>query len=129
MLKNKWQPISMRRIRAFANQITEQFHPERIILFGSYANGRPTEESDVDLLIVMNTRLREVDKAAEIRCGLDAPFPLDLLVRRPGTIQKRIAQGDCFLQDAFENGKTLLRIAAIIVKGAKNHDPIHSSNC
>ena len=101
----------MRRIRAFANQIAEQFHPERIILFGSYANGRPTEDSDVDLLIVMNTRLREVDKAAEIRCGLDAPFPLDLLVRRPRTIQKRIAQGDCFLQDAFENGKTLFERA------------------
>src|SRR5437667_1072159 len=43
-------------IRRFARRIAEEFHPDKIILFGSYAYGTPNEDSDVDLLVVMPTR-------------------------------------------------------------------------
>ena len=45
--------VEMSQIEALSQQIAEQFHPERIILFGSYAYGEPNEDSDVDLLVVM----------------------------------------------------------------------------
>jgi uncharacterized protein len=45
--------ISFSQIQAFSQQIVEKFQPERIILFGSYAYGQPTEDSDVDLLIIL----------------------------------------------------------------------------
>ncbi len=40
--------ISISEIQAFSQRIAETFQPERIILFGSYASGQPTEDSDVD---------------------------------------------------------------------------------
>ena len=48
----------MRAIRDVVKQIAEQFKPEKIILFGSYAYGKPRPESDVDLLVIMSTPLR-----------------------------------------------------------------------
>ncbi len=41
--------ISRQTIRKFANEVGRRFKPVRIILFGSYAYGRPTPDSDVDL--------------------------------------------------------------------------------
>lgn len=105
--KPKWRRIPLRQIRAFTRRIAERFHPEKVILFGSYAYGKPTYDSDVDLLVIMNTRLREVDQAVQIRSAFDAPFPLDLMVRRPQTIRHRIALGDYFLEEITSQGKVL----------------------
>ena len=43
----------MSAIRCFARAVAEKFQPEKIILFGSYAHGKPNEDSDVDILVVM----------------------------------------------------------------------------
>jgi predicted nucleotidyltransferase len=48
--------IPMRVIRRFARDVAEQFHPDKIILFGSYAYGTPHADSDVDILVVMPAR-------------------------------------------------------------------------
>jgi predicted nucleotidyltransferase len=101
----------MRQIRDFARRIAARFHPEKIILFGSYAYGKPTYDSDVDLLVIMNTRLREVDQAVQISLAIDAPFPLDLMVRRPRTIRRRVALGDYFLQEITSRGQVLYESA------------------
>ncbi len=56
------------KIKAFCNAVAKQFRPRKIILFGSYAYGKPTEDSDVDLLVVMNrTRYRGERMAVRIR--------------------------------------------------------------
>src|SRR5262249_36248155 len=69
--------IPMSAIRRFARQIAERFHPEKIILFGSYAYGTPHAESDVDLLVVMPAR-NAVDQAIRICGAFDRPFSYDL---------------------------------------------------
>src|SRR5213595_3018454 len=74
--------IPLSAIRRFARRIAERFHPEKIILFGSYAYGTPHEESDVDLLVVMPAR-NQHDQAVRILWRLAAPFPLDLIIRTP----------------------------------------------
>src|SRR5437660_5522235 len=48
--------IPMRVIRRFARQVAERFRPDKIILFGSYAYGRPHADSDVDILVIMPAR-------------------------------------------------------------------------
>jgi len=91
--------VAGRDIRAVVKQIAAQFNPEKIILFGSYAYGRPKPESDVDLLVVMETPLRNSVQAAQIARALDYHFGMDLLVRRPQQLAERVALGDSFLRE------------------------------
>ncbi|MBI5031516.1 MAG: nucleotidyltransferase domain-containing protein [Chloroflexi bacterium] len=99
--------IPVRVIRATVKQIAAQFNPEKIILFGSYAYGKPKPESDVDLLVVMDTPLRPSEQAAQIVRAIDYHFGMDLLVRRPRQIQERVALGDSFLREITEKGKVV----------------------
>ena len=99
--------IPMRAIRAIAKQIAGKFDPEKIILFGSYAYGKPKLWSDVDLLVIMDTPLRNREQAAQIARAIDYHFGLDLLVRTPRQLAERLALGDFFLQDITEKGKVL----------------------
>jgi predicted nucleotidyltransferase len=99
--------VTDRQISALARQIAEQFSPEQVILFGSYAYGTPTPDSDVDLLIVMPAKGPPVDKAIEIRLAIDVPFSVDLLVRTPAQIKTRLRMNDFFMQDVIEKGRTL----------------------
>jgi predicted nucleotidyltransferase len=99
--------IPVRVIHAVAAAIADQFQPERIILFGSYAYGKPQPWSDVDMLVVMDTPLRNREQAAQIARALDYHFGLDLLVRTPKQLAKRLALGDFFLQEVVSKGKVL----------------------
>lgn len=99
--------IAMRQIRGVARRIGHEFRPRRVILFGSYARGTATSDSDVDLLIVMPFKGRSVEKSVEIRLRVRPPFPVDLLVRTPRMVRRRLAMGDGFLRDVLEHGKVL----------------------
>jgi predicted nucleotidyltransferase len=88
-------------------QIVERFHPQQVLLFGSYAYGAPTPDSDVDLLVVMETPLRHVEQAVEIRQAVDFPFPVDVLVRTPHHLAERVALGDVFLREVLTKGVVL----------------------
>ena len=96
--------ISFNQIQAFSQQIVEKFQPERIILFGSYAYGQPTEDSDVDLLVILPFEEMPVQKAIAIRRQVKSPFPLDLIARTSQQIQQRLDMGDFFIKDIMENG-------------------------
>jgi len=103
----QWR-ISMRDIRGVARRIVECFQPQRIILFGSYAHGHPKPESDVDLLVIMETAKRSRQQRLEISQALSPrPFPLDIVVRTPQEIEERIALGDRFLREIITQGKVL----------------------
>lgn len=102
------QRISMQAIRAIAQQIVERFQPEEIVLFGSYAYGTPKPDSDVDLLVIMNTSLRSRQQRLEISRALSPrPFPLDIIVRTPEEIAERLALGDPFVQEITSRGKVV----------------------
>jgi predicted nucleotidyltransferase len=98
--------IPMFVIRRFARQIAEQFHPEKIVLFGSFAYGRPNADSDVDILVVMPAR-NQLSQAARISVATQAPFPLDIIVRTPDNLRWRLQEGDSFLQEIMAQGKVL----------------------
>ena len=98
-------------IRRVVQQIVERFDPQKVILFGSYADGKPTDDSDVDLLVVMDSPRRNVEQAILIARELDYQFALDLMVRRPRQLAERIALGDFFLREIMEKGKVLYECA------------------
>src|SRR5262245_32540885 len=98
--------IPMRVIRCYAREVAERFRPEKIILFGSYACGTPHADSDVDILVVMPAR-NELDQAVRISLAIEAPFPLDLIVRTPHKLAWRLKEGDWFLREVISEGKVL----------------------
>lgn len=99
--------ISDEQIRDYAQRIAEHFLPEKVILFGSYANGQAHSDSDVDLFVIMNFVGRAPQQAYEIRRAIPKSFPLDLIVRRPQDVEQRLEMGDLFIRDVLSNGKIL----------------------
>ncbi len=98
--------IPMRVIRRYARAIAAEFHPDKIILFGSYAYGTPHQDSDVDLLVVMPAR-NQHDQAVRIQYRLSAPFPLDLIVRTPTQMRWRLGESESFTTTIVSRGKVL----------------------
>ena len=88
-------------------QIAQKFQPHKIILFGSYARGDFRPESDVDLLVVIDTSLKEVRQAIEICQQIEYDFGMDLLVKTPQVLAERIALGDSFLREIIRDGKVV----------------------
>ncbi len=96
-----------RQIKKIAKRIEEKYKPEKIILFGSYAWGKPTKDSDVDLLIIKNTEKKFFQRLFEVRQITDGEMPLDILVRTPSEVKKRLKLGDFFYEDIINKGKFL----------------------
>ena len=104
---DKRKRIPQKAIDQVVEQIVEKFKPQKIILFGSYARGNPRHESDVDMLIIMNTRLRDVQQAIQICQQIEYRFGLDLIVHTPKYLAERLKMGDWFLRDVVKEGKVL----------------------
>jgi predicted nucleotidyltransferase len=99
--------VDMASIHEVAEKIAHIYRPHQIILFGSYAYGTPTANSDVDLLVILVGEGRGTRKAVEILNTVNPRFPVDLLVRTPEQLQQRLAWNDFFLQEILTRGKVL----------------------
>jgi len=104
---DKRKRIPQKAIDQVVEQIVEKFKPQKIILFGSYARGNPRPESDVDMLVVMNTRLKDVHQAIQICQQIEYRFGLDLIVYTPEHLQERFDTQDWFVRDILKEGKVL----------------------
>ena len=110
-----WPALRPEVTEALLAEITQRivsaFQPDRIILFGSYAYGEPNADSDVDLLVIMDSdepiarRIIHVAEVAQVRF-----LPMDILVYTPDEIEERLAKGDSFVIDILSRGKVLYRI-------------------
>lgn len=96
-------------ILKIAEKIAREYHPEKIILFGSHAWGTPGPESDVDLLVVKKSRKRRIEREGELRTILFGNhFPaMDVLVYTPGELQRRLELGDFFVHKLVDRGRVL----------------------
>ena len=100
--------INFRLLRQVTDQIVDGVHPKKIILFGSHASGKPNRDSDVDLLVVMQSRKKPVELAVQVSKTLHFhPFPIDILVRTPQELKKRLLLGDVFFREILTKGKVL----------------------
>ena len=95
-------------LREVRDKIVWAFNPMRIVLFGSYASGTPREDSDLDLLVVMESNENPIRRAARISKILrDRKLPMDIIVRTPQEIKDRLEIGDFFIKEILEKGKIL----------------------
>ena len=99
--------ISKEIIKKIAQEIADHFHPQKVILFGSHAYGTPTEDSDVDFLVIMETGERSLPQALKISRAISHPFPMDLVVLKPQEIQARLEGGDLVLREILTKGEVL----------------------
>ena len=85
----------MRIIRLMAKRIAKRFHPEKIILFGSYAMGTARPDSDADLLVVMNCRGSKREKAIEMDVAVsDLGMAKDIFITTPKDFEwRRVVPG------------------------------------
>ena len=100
--------ISDKTIREVVKQIVEACRPKSVILFGSYARGRPCKGSDLDIFIVANIPGRPSERFRVIqRAILEQGFGIDLVVRTPGEVKRALKGRDWFVQDIMKHGKIL----------------------
>lgn len=99
--------IDIDLVHEFCLKIIQQFNPQKILLFGSYAYGTPGPDSDVDLLVILPFQGKGVHKSVEILNKTDPKFPVDLIVRTPAQIQDRLDKNDYFIKEVIEKGKVL----------------------
>ena len=99
--------VAMDQGEALSRQIAREFHPERIVLFGSYARGNPSVDSDVDLLVLVPFDGKLFRKSQEILNRIDPPFAVYVFVRNPDDAARRYAEFDPLIRDAFDHGIVL----------------------
>lgn len=100
--------VPMQDIRRYCDAIAAAFKPQRIILFGSHAYGKPTPDSDVDLLVVMSKPRRHWMRTTQkIHEKVSAGFPVDVLVRDPAFLRERLREGDNFLEEITTKGRVM----------------------
>lgn len=98
---------SHNEIERLCAQIAREFRVHKIILFGSHAHGKPEWDSDVDLLVIMPFKGTPHKQAVTIRSRIDAGLALDLLVRTPEQVSRRLEMGDSFMREILERGKVV----------------------
>jgi predicted nucleotidyltransferase len=105
--------ISMRTIREMGQRLGREFHPERVVLFGSHAWGEPGPDSDIDLLVMMEIEGPRVPQAAKMRLALDHSLPIDLLLQTPREVAERIEGGICSWTRLCATGCCFMKPAAL----------------
>ena len=101
----------VKEVKEMAEYIKSRFdNVKDIVLFGSYAYGIPTNDSDVDILVIAETKLRPIKQAVQIKQELNkkfgVKFPMDILVRTPEFIRAREKQ-DFFIKRIISSGVRL----------------------
>ena len=91
-------------------KIANAFNPEKIIIFGSHAYGRPTEKSDIDILVIMESNKREIERMVAVNKLLREhlkKIDLDILVKTPADVKHRLEIGDPFISEIISKGRVL----------------------
>ncbi|MCX5750376.1 MAG: nucleotidyltransferase domain-containing protein [Candidatus Saganbacteria bacterium] len=103
MDKNKNYKLIKKLVKAAAAKIS----PQKVILFGSYAYGKPNKDSDVDLLFIKETALSGLKRYCWADSKIEHLLPLDVLIKTPTEVKKRIQIGDPFYKEILRKGKVL----------------------
>lgn len=100
-------------IDEMTRRIVDHFHPDRIILFGSYVKGEPNDDSDLDILIVMPVEGSRRMKANEIDLALaDRLVPMDLIVVTPEQFDRQKDMVGTIVREAVRDGRVIYERAA-----------------
>ncbi len=100
---------SEQKIKEIVDKIVTEYQPEKIILFGSFAWGNPTKDSDIDLFIVKKSDKTTIERAQDVgRIIFNKGEAVDILVYTPEEVEKSINEyKNLFIEDIMRNGKVL----------------------
>jgi predicted nucleotidyltransferase len=103
-----FSPVTEEALAVIVQRLVPALKPHKIIVFGSYIYGAPSPDSDVDLLVIVETQARPVDRYLRVSSLLrPRPFPLDILVKTPEEIEQAFVQGDPFIIELLTQGRVL----------------------
>ncbi|HAM88371.1 MAG: polymerase beta domain protein region protein [Candidatus Falkowbacteria bacterium GW2011_GWC2_38_22] len=100
--------VKNNELKKIVSVIKEKYKPEKIILFGSLAWGKATEDSDIDLFVVKNTKKARRERNRDVsRLLIDRKVAVDILVYTPSEVKERRRLGDFFIENILNSGKLL----------------------
>jgi len=95
-------------IKNIIDKVVKSLAPQKVILFGSYAYGNVSADSDVDLLIILDTNLKSAERQRVVsRLIHPRPFPVDIIVKTPEEIIEAKKRIDPFMNEILEKGVVL----------------------
>lgn len=108
MISVEYPLVTEELLAGIVRKIVEKFHPEKVILFGSRIWGAPRQDSDVDILVIMESGLRPARRSAEVSLAC-RPWgvAVDFLVKTPAEMDHRLKVGDPFLRRILEQGRVM----------------------
>jgi predicted nucleotidyltransferase len=103
-------------LRQLLEVLIREYHPEKVILFGSYASGEPHADSDVDLLIIKNTDLPFYKRGGQVRKlirRVRGSLPMDIIVLTIPELSAQLERGNVFLEQVLREGEVLFEQARV----------------
>jgi predicted nucleotidyltransferase len=101
-------PVDKSLINTIIKRLVTNLDVIKVVLFGSYVSGKPSKDSDLDLLIIVNTKEKGIKRYAMVSELLEPrKIPMDIIVKTPDEIKKREKMFDPFIRSIFKTGKVL----------------------
>ena len=112
MISIAFPPVTDDLLTLMVQKIVEQFQPEKVVLFGSHAWGALRQDSDVDVLVVMESDLSSARRSAEVSLACrPRGLAVDFLVKTPAEVERQLKIGDPFLRRILEQGRVLYALS------------------
>jgi predicted nucleotidyltransferase len=92
------------------NKLIVGYAPQQVILFGSFAYGKPDQHSDLDLLIVKETNKSPFQRRVEVGHIVQDQSrmtPIQPLVITPQELKEQLQKGNPFLIEILQKGEVL----------------------
>lgn len=99
--------VYQKELNKIVNTLAIKYQPEKIILFGSYARGRPRQNSDVDLAVIKSTQKRFIERLKIVSNLIRSPLGTDILVYTPAEWKESLKGGDYFVKEILKTGKVV----------------------
>ncbi|MEJ0103172.1 MAG: nucleotidyltransferase domain-containing protein [Bacteroidota bacterium] len=101
--------LTQKEIGLIIKEIASAYQPEKIYLFGSYADGKANEDSDIDLFIIKNTDKRKIERSREVRRYIkDYPLAgIDIIVYTPEELTSGLQQTINIGKEAVTSGRLM----------------------
>lgn len=98
---------AQKEIKKITNNLKRKYKPKKIILFGSFAYGKPTTASDIDMLIIKNTKEKKINRIKKVLSLIDSDLPFEPIIYTPKEISERIFLRDLFIRNILKKGRIL----------------------
>lgn len=100
--------VTDQKIKQVSDKIVKEYKPEKIMLFGSYAWGKPHPDSDVDLFVMKRTNDSVIERHKRVgRLLFGCGIPIDVLIYTPSQVKRRLEMGDFLMRDIMFKGRLI----------------------